>query len=179
MLVHMDDLRAEQVALQADEEQLTACERRLRKKVEAFGTHKETIKAHYSGKGGRERQPGPGAGPPSRWGRGHGHPAGRGDHSPPAGTGTGTDRSARVASPEGPAPAARLDQIQAQLDAVTTEAAVEEDIARIKDRLTAQPGEPSGDPAPAPAAGKRAPAPSPETGSGARQRPAALRRAEL
>ena len=161
ILVHVDDLRAEQVALRADEEQLAASTQRLQRKVEAFGLHKETIKATYSAAqaatsvsqvvGGASEEMGD--------------------------IGLATRRAAETTArlqaraaameelltsqgpggPGGPAPSASLEQIQAQLDAVTTQAAVEEELTRIKARLAAGPAagaeEPAGGPPPAAPAG--------------------------
>ena len=158
ILVHVDDLRAEQVALRADEEQLAASTQRLQRKVEAFGLHKETIKATYSAAqaatsvsqvvGGASEEMGD--------------------------IGLATRRAAETTArlqaraaameelltsqgPGGPAPSASLEQIQAQLDAVTTQAAVEEELTRIKARLAAgtaaRADEPAAEPPPAAPAG--------------------------
>ena len=47
-LAQADDLAAEQTALRADEERLSAAVHRLQQKVEAFRVHKETLKARYT-----------------------------------------------------------------------------------------------------------------------------------
>jgi phage shock protein A len=141
ILEHVDDLRAEQAALRADEEHLTAGARRLRRTIEAFGVHKETIKASYSAAqatasvnrvvGGASEE--------------------MGDVS--LATRRAEEATARLQAraqaleellispgPGGLPPAASLEQVQAQLDAVTTQGAVEEELARIKARLAAGTG---------------------------------------
>ena len=57
-LAQADDLVAEQAALRADEERLSAAARRLQPKVEAFRVHKETLKARYTAAQAAERRPG-------------------------------------------------------------------------------------------------------------------------
>ncbi|HCU93331.1 MAG TPA: phage shock protein A [Actinobacteria bacterium] len=147
ILVHIDDLRAEQVALRADEEQLTASARRLQRKIEAFGLHKETIKASYTAAkasasvsqlvGGATEEMGD-VGIATR----------RAEETTARlqARAQALEELLAAEGPGGPAPSASLEQVQAQLDAVTTKAVVEEELARIKARLATGAGTPAGKP---------------------------------
>ena len=163
MLAHVDDLRAEQVALREDEEQLAASTRRLQRKTEAFGLRKETIKAGYTAAkasasvsqivGGASEELSD-VGLATR----------RAEETTARLQARAEALEELLASPgpAGPAdlgeppPGPTLDQIQAQLDAVTTKAVVEEELARIKARLaagTSAEGEAAAGPPPATPAG--------------------------
>ena len=156
ILVHIDDLRAEQVALRADEEQLTASARRLQRKIETFGLHKETIKASYTAAkasasvsqlvGGATEEMGD-VGIATR----------RAEETTARlqARAQALEELLAAQGPGGPAPSASLEQVQAQLDAVTTKAVVEEELARIKARLATGAGTTAGKPSEGkPAAGK-------------------------
>ena len=141
ILVHAEDLRAEQVALRADEEQLAASARRLQRTIEAFGLHKETIKASYTAARA--------AASVSRVVGGASEEMGDVSLATRRAEETTARLQARAQAleellisqgPGGPPPTASLEQIQAQLDAVTTQAAVEEELAQIKARLAAGTG---------------------------------------
>ncbi len=144
ILVHVDDLRAEQVALRADEAQLTASAQRLQRKIEAFGLRKETIKANYSAAkaaasvsqviGGASEEMGD-VGLATR----------RAEETTARLQARAQALEELLTSPglDDAAPVVPLEQIQAQLDAVTTQAAVDEELARIKERLAAGGGSPA------------------------------------
>jgi phage shock protein A len=158
ILAQVDDLRAEQVALRADEEQLAASTRRLQRKTEAFGLHKETIKATYTAAratasvsqivGGASEELGD-VGLATR----------RAEETTARLQARAEALAELIASqspaPETPDASATLDQIQAELDAVTIKAAVDSELARIKARLAArtsaeggpEPGPPHATPA--------------------------------
>lgn len=148
ILTHVDDLRAEQVALDGDEAVLAASEQRLRRTIEAFGVHKEIIKAHYTAAkatasvsqvvGGAHEEMGEVA----------------------LATRRAEETTARLQArahaldellsdpgQQAVLPTLSPDQIQEQLDAVTTKAGIDAEIARIKDQLAAGTGSKPGGPA--------------------------------
>jgi phage shock protein A len=142
-LAQADDLAAGQTALRADEEKLSAAVRRLQHKVEAFGVHKETLKARYTA-----AQAAASAGLALG-----GMPEEAGDVD--LATRRAEDTTARLqarasaldellasGSPADVTALASDQEIQAQLDAVTTQAAVREELAAIKDQLAAGTGQP-------------------------------------
>ncbi|HUY44712.1 MAG TPA: PspA/IM30 family protein [Streptosporangiaceae bacterium] len=147
-LDHADDLRAGQEALHAAEERLAATARRLEAKIEAFRIRKETIKAEYTA-----------AQAATSAGEAFGGIAGEtGDVDLAARRAEDTTArlqaradaidelltSSRLAHGSGLASDA---EIQAQLDAITTQAAVERELARIRERLAAEAGQPPAEPA--------------------------------
>ena len=148
-LAHASDLKAEQAALRADEEKLSAAARRLQAKIEAFRSHKETIKAEYAAaRAAAAASAGQASG---------GMPGGMGDVDLAARRAENTTAwlEARAEGVDELLTSGRLsdltvpasdEQIQAQLDAVTTQAAVEEELARIRERLASEPSQPPGEP---------------------------------
>jgi phage shock protein A len=131
-------------------ERLSAAARRLQAKMEAFRIHKETIKAEYT------------AAQAAAAASAHQVVGGilgeMGDVE--MATRRAEDRTAQLqarasaldellssgALGDVTAPASD-EQIQAQLDAITTQAAVEEELARIRERLASEPSQPPGEPA--------------------------------
>jgi phage shock protein A len=147
-LAQADDLAAEQTALRADEERLSAAVHRLQQKVEAFRVHKETLKARYTASqaaesvglilGGISEEEG----------------------DVDLATHRAEDTTARLqaranaldellatGNPADVTGLAGDQEIQAQLDAVTTQAAVQEELAAIKDQLAAETSQPPDGPA--------------------------------
>lgn len=147
-LAQADDLAAEQTALRADEERLSAAVARLRQKVEAFRVHKETLKARYTAAqaaasaglvlGGISEE------------MSDVDLATRRAEDTTARLQARADALDAMLATGGPADVTGLasdQEIQAQLDAVTTQAAVQEELAAIKDELAAKTRQPPDGPA--------------------------------
>ena len=146
-LAQADDLVAEQTALRADEERLTAAARRLQQKVEAFRVHKETLKARYTASeaaasaaalGGISEE------------MSDVHLATRRAEDTAArlqARANALDEMLASGSPADVTGLASDREIQAQLDAVTTQAAVQEELAAIKNQLAAETRQPPDGPA--------------------------------
>ena len=147
-LAQADDLAAEQAALRADEVRLSAAVRRLQAKIEAFRLHKEIVKARYTGP-----QAAASAGlalsgiseemsdvdlatrraeDTTAWLQARADAL-----NELLASGTLADVTALATDEE----------IQAQLDAVTTQAVLQEELAAIKDQLAAEASQPPDDPA--------------------------------
>lgn len=142
---HADDIAGEQAALSAEEERLSDAARRLEARIDAFRYRKEALKAAYTAARAAAM----------------GTPLGDAGDVTEA-TRRAEDQTAALQARAqalghqirtGGAEAIPLwdaDRIQEQLDAVTGEAAAEEDLARIRERLASTseeppPGEPGGD----------------------------------
>lgn len=136
ILAQASDLSAEQTALRADEARLSAVVRRLQAKVEAFRLHKELLEARYTAAEAVSR-----AGPLIG-----GISAEMGDVD--QATRRAEDTIARLQAradaladllacrvPGDVSVLARAEEIQAQLDAVSTRARVEEELAEIRKEL--------------------------------------------
>ena len=142
-LAQANDLAAEQTALRADEERLSAAVHRLQQKVEAFRVHKETLKARYTA-----AQAAASAGLVL---------GGVSEEMSDVDLATrrAEDTIARLqaranaldellatGNPADVTGLAGDQEIQAQLDAVTTQAAVQRELAAIKDQLAAEARQP-------------------------------------
>ena len=147
-LAQADDLAVEQTALRADEERLAAAVRRLQQKVEAFRVHKEMLKARYTASeavasaglvlGGMSEEVG------------DVDLATRRAEDTTARLRARADALDELLASGGPADVTGLasdQEIQAQLDAVATRAAVQEELAAIKEQLAAEASQPPDDPA--------------------------------
>ena len=147
-LAQADDLAAEQAALRADEVRLSAAVRRLQAKIEAFRLHKEIVKARYTG-----AQAATSAGLAL---------SGISEEMSDVDLATrrAEDTTARLQARADAlnellasgtlaevTALATDEEIQAQLDAVTTQAVVQEELAAIKDQLAAEASQPPDDPA--------------------------------
>jgi len=134
-------LREQQDSLRAEEEKIGDAGRRLQEKIDAFGMQKEAIKAAYTAarpddhrrglrrdlrQGGRRR---------------HGRPPRRGPAGRPAGTGQRARRPAAPERPGGPAATLSDEQLQAQLDRISVRAEVDQELARLRERLAAGAGQ--------------------------------------
>jgi phage shock protein A len=149
-LDHADDLRAGQEALHAAEKRLAATARQLEARTEAFRIRKETIKAEYTAaqaatsaseaSGGISAETGDVDLAARRAEDTTARLQARADAI------DGLFTSSRLAHGSGLASASDL-EIQAQLDAITTQAAVEEELARIRERLAAEASQPPAGPA--------------------------------
>lgn len=148
-LAHADDLRAEQAALRADEERLSATAQRLQAKIEAFRFHKETIKAEYTAAQAS-------AAANARLVVG-GILGETGDVE--MATRRAEDKTAqlqaRVSALDELISSGTLDdltapagaeEIRAQLDTLATQAAVDDELAKIRQRLAGEAGQPVGEP---------------------------------
>jgi len=159
-LDHADDLTAEQGALRADEERLSAAARRLQAKIEAFRVHKETIKARYTAAeaatsaglvlGGISEEMGD-VDMAAR--RAEDTTVGLQARASALGDLLASGTLADVTG------LASDDEIQVQLDAITTQAAVEEELAQIKDQLAAGASQPPAEPADGPSTAAATPPP--------------------
>ena len=142
ILAQVSRLREQQDALRAEEEKMTDAGRRLQEKVEAFGMQKEAIKAAYTAARAQASIAEAFAGI--------------------SGDVTDADVAARRAedqqadlearatglgdlltpgAPGGPGPALSDEQLQAQLDQISTRANVDAELVRLKDRLAAGAGQ--------------------------------------
>lgn len=146
-LAQAGDVRAEQAALRADEERLSAAARRMHAKTEAFAVHKEAVKARYAAAqavtsasevfGGIWEEMGEVALATRR------------------AEDTTARLEARASALDGLIASGTItavtgladdEEIQAQLDAVATQAVVEKELAKIKDQLAFEAGRPAGKP---------------------------------
>ena len=132
-LAHADDLAGEQVQLQADQERLAEATRRLEARVEALGYRKEAIKADYTA-----AEASAAAGAASLFGgaREAADAEGRAVEQTERLQARADALSERVGRGGPLLGSLAADRIQEQLDAVSREAAVEEELARIKEQVT-------------------------------------------
>ena len=144
ILSQVTGLRDQQAALAAEAASLSAAEQRLEAKVEAFRLEKETIKAVYTAAQAHASIAEAFAGISGEVG------------DADLAAGRAADRTAEMgaratvledlAAPGPLATSSGLgDELQAQLDEISTQAAVEEELARIKKRLASETGQPGGD----------------------------------
>jgi phage shock protein A len=133
MIAHADDLAAEQAALRVEEERLADEVRRLETRFEAFRYRKEALKAAYAAAGAAAA----------------GSPAGssvdvadvveaarRAEEQAAALHARAEALSQQIkAGDPGPPPSLDFYRIQEQLDALARDAAVEEDLARIRAQM--------------------------------------------
>ena len=134
MIAHADDLAAEQAQLRADQERLAEATRRLEARLQALAYQKEALKAAYTAAEARAAAEAAGL---------YGGARTPADVERRAAEQTeGLQARAEALSeqagaagwwPEAPPLAA--DRIQEQLDAVSREAAVDEELARIKEQV--------------------------------------------
>jgi len=143
-LAQARDLRAEQAALRADEEKLSAAASRLQAQINGFAVHKETLKAQYTA-----AQAAAGA---SKAFGGIWEQMGDVDLATRRAEDTTARLQARASALDdliatGTATDVTVlagdDEIQAQLDALTTRAVVEEELAKIKDQLASEANQPT------------------------------------
>ncbi len=141
ILAQARDLRAEQAALRADEERLAAAARRLRARTEAFAVHKETLKARYAA---AQAAAGAGQALGGIW-----EEMGEVDLAVRRAEDSTARLEARASALDDLIASGTLpdvaglpgdDEVQAQLDEVSSRAAVEKELARIKDQLASGPG---------------------------------------
>jgi len=146
-LAQARDLRAEQAALRADEERLSAAAGRLQAQINRFGTHKEALKAQYTAAQAA-------AGASQAFG-GIWEQMGDVDLATRRAEDTIARLQARASVLDDLITSGALadvtvlagdDEVQAQLDALTTRAAVEEELAKIKDQLASEGNQPPGKP---------------------------------
>jgi phage shock protein A len=141
-LAQARDLRAEQAALRADEEKLSAAASRLQAHINALAAHREALKAQYTA-----AQAVAGA---SRSFTGIWEQMDDVDLAARRAEDTAARLQARASALEdliisGTATDVTVlagnDEIQAQLDALTIRAVVEEELAKIKDQLASEGGQ--------------------------------------
>jgi phage shock protein A len=149
LLAQASGLRDQQAALRAEEEKLSAAEQRLQAKIEAFRIQKETIKATYTAARAHASIAEAFAGI-----YGEVEDVDMATHRAED---QAADLQARASAREGLLTSGALgggasalsdEELQAQLDAISTHAEVEEELARIKERLASgagQPGDSAGD----------------------------------
>lgn len=142
-LAQARDLRAEQAALRADEEKLSAAASRLQAHINRFAAHKEALKAQHTAAratAGADRAFG------GIW-----EQMGEVDLATRRAEDTTARLQARASALDdlitsGTATEVTVlagdDEIQAQLDALTTRALVEEELAKIKDQLASEGNQP-------------------------------------
>lgn len=143
LLAQVCGLQDQQAALRAEEDKLSAAERRLQAKIEAFRIQKETIKAAYTAARAHASIAEAFAGISGEVG------------DVDTATGRAEDQAADLqarasaldgllssGAPGGGASALSDEELQAQLDAISTKAAVDEELARIKERLASAAGQP-------------------------------------
>lgn len=132
-IAHADDLAAGQVRLRAEERQLEEAARRLQARVEAFRYRKEALKAAYTAAeaAAAERSAG------RFWDEVDIAEASCRAEDQTMALRARAEALGEQLEPDLSRPAAPLDaeRIQQQLDAVTTQAAVEDELARIKQQL--------------------------------------------
>jgi len=138
-LAQVRDLRAEQAALRADEERLSAAASRLQAQISGLAAHKEALKAQYTAAQAA-------AGASQAFG-GVWEQMGEVDLATRRAEDTIARLQARASALDdlitsGTAPDLTVlagdDEIQAQLDALTTRAVVDEELAKIKDQLASE-----------------------------------------
>ncbi|HXW87671.1 MAG TPA: PspA/IM30 family protein [Streptosporangiaceae bacterium] len=130
-IAHADDLAAEQAQLRADQERLTEATRRLEARLRALAYQKEALKAAYTAAEAR-------ASAEAAVLFGGAYEAADAERRAAAQT-EGLQSRAEALSEQAnrrqqPAPPLAADRIQEQLDAIGREAAVEEELDRIKKR---------------------------------------------
>jgi phage shock protein A len=142
-LAQARDLRAEQAALRADEERLSAAASRLRAQINGLAAHKEVLKAHYTAAQAA-------AGADQAFG-GIWEQMADVDLATRRAEDTTARLQARASALDDLIASGTLadvtilagdDEIQAQLDALTTRAVVEEELAKIKDQLASEANQP-------------------------------------
>jgi phage shock protein A len=142
-LAQARDLRAEQAALRADEEKLSAAASRLQAQISGFAAHKEALNARYAA---AQAAVGTGQAFGGIWEQ---------MADVDLATRRAEDTIARLQARAGVLSdliasgtladvtvLAGDDEIQAQLDALTTRAVVEEELAKIKDQLASEGNQP-------------------------------------
>jgi phage shock protein A len=143
ILAQARDLRAEQAALHADQEKLSAAASRLQAQINGLGAHKEALKAQYTA---TRAAAGAGQAFGGIW-----EQMGEVDLATRRAEDTTARLQARVSALDdlinsGTATDVTVlagdDQIQAQLDALTSRAVVEEELAKIKDQLAPEANQP-------------------------------------
>ena len=127
---HADDLADEQAGLRAEQERLSQAAQRLEARIEAFGYRKEALKAAYTAaRAAALGTPMEDAGDMTEAARrAEDQTASLQARAEALGRQIRTGRAQTI-------PLRDAGRIQEQLDAITTEAAVEEDLARIRERL--------------------------------------------
>ena len=164
VLTQAADLSEQQAMLRGEEERLSAAQRRLQDKIEAFRLRKETVKAAYTAAQANASIAEAFAGISGD--------VGDADVAARRAEDRAADLDARakalqdLATPGsvGGFTAVAGDDLQAQLDEISTRAAVDEELARIKDRLASQAQQPDADSA---EGGAAAPATTPPQDGGA------------
>ena len=145
-LAQARDLRAEQAALRADEEKLSAAAGRLQAQIKTFAVHKEALKAQYTAAQA--------AGASQAFG-GIWEQMGEVDLATRRAEDTTARLQARASALDdlitsGPATDVTVlagdDEIQAQLDALTIRDVVEKELAKIKDQLASDGNQPPSKP---------------------------------
>jgi phage shock protein A len=142
-LAQARDLRAEQAALHTDEQRLSAAADRLQAQINGFAVHKEALKARYTAEQAA-------AGADQAFG-GIWEQMGDVDLATRRAEDTIARLQARASALDelitsGTATDVTVlagnDEIQAQLDALSTRAVVEEELAKIKDQLASEANQP-------------------------------------
>jgi phage shock protein A len=133
---HADDVAEEQAGLRVEEERLSEAARRLEARIEAFGYRKEALKAAYTAaRAAALGTPLEGADDVTEAARrAEDQTAALQARAEALGQQIRTGRAQTI-------PLRDADRIQEQLDAITREAAVEEDLARIRERLASTPAD--------------------------------------
>ena len=137
-VAHADDLAAEQAQLRADQERLANATRRLEARVEAFAYEKETLKAAYTAAEARAAAEAAGL-------LDGGSEAADDERRAAEQTERLQGRAEALSEQAGegrwrPAPPLVADRVREELDAVSREAAVDEELARIKEQTGSAPG---------------------------------------
>jgi phage shock protein A len=133
IIAHADDLAAEQTALRAEEERLTEEARRLETRFEAFRYRKEAFKAAYTASETAAAT----AAPASSFANmaDVAEAARRAERQTAALRARARTLSEQIKTAMPGTPSGGFDPIQEQLDTLSREAAVEEDLARIKAQM--------------------------------------------
>jgi phage shock protein A len=145
ILAQVADLRDQQATLRSEQEKLAAAGRRLEAKIEAFRIQKETIKAAYTAARAHADIAEAFAGISGEMGDADMATRRAEDQAAELGARASALDSLLSTGGLGDVISAVDDGLQAQLDEISTRAAVDEELARIKERLAAEAAQPGAD----------------------------------
>jgi phage shock protein A len=142
MLAQVSRLREQQATLRAEEQAMAAAGRRLQDKIDAFGVQKEAIKAEYTVARARAGIAEVFAGISAEVADADVAARRAADQEADLEARTaGRDDLATPGAPGAAAAALSDEQLQAQLDRISTRAEVEEELARLSERLAQDAGQ--------------------------------------